>query len=57
VSGGGGARPYEVERTPQDLYRDKGFLNFHYVRLRLEKNVLKATMFCVADPGAAKLVW
>jgi hypothetical protein len=57
VSGGGGARPYEVERTPQDLYRDKGFPNYHYIRLRLGKNDLKATMFRLADPGAAKLVW
>jgi hypothetical protein len=57
VSGGGGARPYEVERTPQDLYRNKGFPNYHYIRLRLGKNDLKATMFRLADPGAAKLVW
>ena len=34
VSGGGGARPYEVERTPQDIYQDRDFPNFHYIRFR-----------------------
>ena len=36
VSGGGGAHPYPVERTPNDLYQDNGFPNFHYVKLVLE---------------------
>ena len=35
VSGGGGARPYEVDRTPADAYRDTDFPNFHYVRFEL----------------------
>lgn len=57
VSGGGGARPYEVDRTSQDLYQDKEFPNFHYVRFELGKNELKATMFRLADAAAAKPVW
>ena len=57
VSGGGGAKPYMVERTPQDLYQDSDFPNFHYVRLDLEKKRLKATMFRLVDPSAAKPEW
>ncbi len=57
VSGGGGARPYEVDRTPQDLYQDKDFPNFHYVRFELGKNELKATMFRLKDASAAKAEW
>jgi hypothetical protein len=57
VSGGGGAEPYEVERTKQDLYQDINFPNFHYVRFDLESDQLKATMFRLADPDAKKLVW
>jgi hypothetical protein len=57
VSGGGGAEPYEVERTKQDLYQDTGFPNFHYVRFELEGDQLKATMFRLVDPNAKKLVW
>ncbi len=57
VSGGGGAKPYEVERTPQDIYQDTDFPNFHYIRLELEKKDMKATMFRLQDPAAAKPVW
>ncbi len=32
VSGGGGAFPYEVERTVSDLYQNADFPNYHYVR-------------------------
>ena len=57
VSGGGGAEPYEVERTKQDLYQDTSFPNFHYVRFELETDQLKATMFRLTDPNAKKLDW
>jgi hypothetical protein len=57
VSGGGGAQPYEVERTKQDLYQDINFPNFHYVKFELESDRLKATMYRLADPDAKKLVW
>lgn len=45
VSGGGGAQPYPVERTPSDLYQDNSFPNFHYVKLVLEGNSLRGTMY------------
>ena len=32
VAGGGGAPPYYVERTPEDLYRSILFPNYHYVK-------------------------
>jgi hypothetical protein len=57
VSGGGGAEPYEVERTKQDLYQDINFPNFHYVRFELESDQMKATMIRLEDPDAKKLIW
>lgn len=57
VSGGGGAEPYEVERTKDDLYQDTGFPNFHYVKFELEKDELKATMYRLVDPNAKRLKW
>jgi hypothetical protein len=57
VSGGGGAEPYPVERTQQDLYQDNEFPNFHYVRFELEGDKLKATMIRLADPDVKKLSW
>ncbi len=50
VSGGGGAPPYFVERTPQDLYQSILFPNYHYVKLTLEKDHLHAAMYRVEDP-------
>jgi hypothetical protein len=35
VSGGGGAKPYQVQRSAADLYQDPSFPNFHYVRFEL----------------------
>ncbi len=57
VSGGGGARPYPVSRTPRDLYQDPAFPNFHYVRFDFDGKALHATMVRLADPGASKPVW
>jgi hypothetical protein len=57
VSGGGGAAPYFVERTKDDLYKDPNFPNFHYVKFELEANQLKATMYRIADPTADPVVW
>jgi hypothetical protein len=56
VSGGGGAPPYPVERTPNDLYQESSFPNFHYVKLVLEGKTLKGTMYRL-DPGAATPTW
>jgi hypothetical protein len=55
VSGGGGAKPYYVERTGPDLYQSVLFPNFHYVRLTLMKDHLHGAMYRVADPEADKL--
>ncbi len=57
VSGGGGARPYEVDRTPDDLYQGKEPVNFHYVKFELGKDELKATMYRLADPEAKTAEW
>jgi acid phosphatase type 7 len=55
VAGGGGAAPYFVERTPQDLYQSVLFPNFHYVKFTLERDRLHGAMYRVADPEAEKL--
>jgi hypothetical protein len=57
VSGGGGAKPYVVERTREDLYQDPGFPVFHYVRFELGGKELKAAMYKVADPEAKEIRW
>ncbi len=55
VSGGGGAKPYFVERTPDDLYQSSLFPNYHYIKFVLQPNGLRATMYRVADPEADSL--
>jgi hypothetical protein len=55
VSGGGGAPPYFVERTPEDLYKSILFPNYNYVKLTLEKDHLHAAMYRVANPEAETL--
>ena len=55
VSGGGGASPYYVERTPQDLYKSIQFPNYHYVKLTLERDRLHGEMYRVYDPEAEQL--
>ena len=57
VSGGGGAHPYEVDRTPQDQYQATDFPNFHYIVFRLEGRKLKATMVRLAFPMGAQPEW
>jgi hypothetical protein len=52
VSGGGGAKPYEVERTPADLYQDREFPNYHYVRFELRGNTLLGEMIRLSDYSA-----
>ena len=56
VSGGGGAHPYPVERTPSDLYQDNAFPNFHYVKFILDGTTLKGTMYRL-DLDAATPAW
>ena len=57
VSGGGGARPYEVQRGPEDKYQTSDAVNFHYVLFHLEDSALHATMYRLADPSADKPEW
>lgn len=52
VSGGGGAKPYEVDRTPPDLYQNSGFPNYHYVRFVLQGKTLRGTMYRFSASGA-----
>jgi hypothetical protein len=49
VSGGGGATPYEVDRTAADLYQDTHFPNYHYVRFELRGKTLRAEMIRLQD--------
>ncbi len=53
VSGGGGAFPYIVERTPDDLYQDTAFPNYHYVKCVLNGQTLTAAMYRAAEPENA----
>ena len=57
VSGGGGAHPYEVDRTPQDQYQATDFPNFHYIVFRLQGRKLQATMVRLAFPVGAPPQW
>jgi acid phosphatase type 7 len=49
VSGGGGATPYELERTRKDLYQSGDFPNYHYVRLELHGNRVSGEMIRLGD--------
>jgi calcineurin-like phosphoesterase family protein len=52
VSGGGGATPYEVDRSGADLYQNTDFPNYHYVRFELRGNTLKGEMIRLEDSAA-----
>jgi len=52
VSGGGGAAPYPVDRTPSDLYQNADFPNYHYVKFILDGKTLRGTMYRLADLNA-----
>jgi acid phosphatase type 7 len=52
VSGGGGATPYDVDRTAADLYQSKDFPNYHYVRFELHPGALKGEMVRLEDYGS-----
>jgi acid phosphatase type 7 len=57
VSGGGGADPRPIIRTPEDLYKTTDFPNYHYVKFVEENDALKATMVRVADPEGEMPKW
>ena len=52
VSGGGGAAPYEVDRTPLDLFQSTDFPNYHYVRLELHGGRVSGQMIRLVDYDA-----
>jgi Calcineurin-like phosphoesterase len=51
VSGGGGARPYPVDRTPSDLYQRPDFPNYHYVKFVLDHATLHGAMYRCSASG------
>jgi Calcineurin-like phosphoesterase len=57
VSGGGAAKPVEVERKPEDLYQDTGFPNYHFVEFVLNGNTVEGKMYRLADPNADTPTW
>jgi hypothetical protein len=57
VSGGGGAAPRPIHRRPNDLYQDREFPNYHYVKFVVNGNALDASMFRVADPDSEKPIF
>ena len=57
VSGGGGAKPRPVERESKDLYQDRGFPNYHYVKLAVNAAKLQGAMIRVSDPLASTPRW
>ena len=52
VSGGGGAKPYEIDRTPADLYQGTDFPNYHYVRFELRGETVAAEMVRLGQSAA-----
>ena len=57
VSGGGGAKPYMVERTPLDLYQTDDFPNFHYVRFTLKGKTLQGSMHRLTEASKTPAEW
>jgi hypothetical protein len=54
VSGGGGAAPYEVDRTALDRFQSTDFPNYHYVRLELRADRVVGEMIRLSDYAAVK---
>lgn len=46
TSGGGGATPYRIYRTPLNLYQQIDFPNYHYVKMAITGDTLE-----VAESG------
>jgi len=53
VSGGGGAIPYQVDRTDADLYKTRDFPNYHYLKLTISDRLLDGKMYRLDAPSAA----
>lgn len=57
VSGGGAAKPVEVERKPEDLYQSTNFPNYHFVEFVLNGDTVEGKMYRVADPEGNTPTW
>ncbi len=57
VSGGGGAAPVPVTRTPEDLYQGAEYPNYHYIKFVLRGKHLEAEMIRLAGPSSEKPKW
>ena len=57
VSGGGGAKPYPIARTPADKFQDPAFPNYHYLKFVFDGKELQATMYRVKTPEASEATW
>ncbi len=55
VSGGGAARPYAIERKPDDLFQGKE-ANYHYLLVQVDRHQMNVTMNRV-DLTTGKVVW
>jgi hypothetical protein len=55
VTGGGGARPYPIERTPDDPLNGKS-VNYHYLLVEVDGGNLKITMHRL-DLTSGAVVW
>jgi Icc-related predicted phosphoesterase len=55
VTGGGGARPYPLERTPDDPLNGKS-VNYHYLLVEVDRGNLKITMHRL-DLTSGAAVW
>ena len=54
VSGGGGATPYDIDRTAADLYQGRDFPNYHYVRFELRGTTFSGEMIRLQDYAARR---
>jgi hypothetical protein len=57
VSGGGGAKPYPITRTPADKFQDSAFPNYHYINFVFDGKMLNATMYRVQNPDGPSPTW
>jgi hypothetical protein len=53
--GGSGAKPYVVERTPEDQYQSLLFPNYHYIRFIPRAAALEGYYVPVANPEQTPL--
>ncbi len=57
VSGGGGASPVPVERTPDDLYQNADFPNYHYIKFEFDGKGLHGTMIRFDESASPENQW